>query len=104
MLSAATDQLEWPLTFCTHSFSAPELTTIAPNTDFSSAMIWFEPFEPGLSVDLPKLAFVAGSVDFVGVVNKYVVTNYTIENAACPSVWHYTNVLASVYPCLCCGT
>ncbi|OQE92449.1 hypothetical protein PENNAL_c0007G08814 [Penicillium nalgiovense] len=52
------------------SFSAPELTTIAPNTDFSSAMIWFEPFEPGLSVDLPKLAFVAGSVDFVGVVNN----------------------------------
>ncbi|KAJ5464082.1 hypothetical protein N7475_007217 [Penicillium sp. IBT 31633x] len=52
------------------SFSAPELTTIATSTDFSSAMIWFEPFEPGLSVDLPKLAFVNGSVEFVGVVNN----------------------------------
>ncbi|KAL3454194.1 hypothetical protein BJX65DRAFT_85148 [Aspergillus insuetus] len=51
------------------SFSAPELTTIAPAGNYGSAMLWVEPYEPGVSLDLPKLAFVNGSVQVDGVIN-----------------------------------
>ncbi|KAJ0414753.1 hypothetical protein BJY00DRAFT_294536 [Aspergillus carlsbadensis] len=52
------------------SFSAPELTTISPITDYISGMIWFKPYEPGFTIDLPKLAYVNGTVVFNGVVNN----------------------------------
>jgi hypothetical protein len=37
-------------------------------------MLWVEPYEPGLSIDLPKLGFVNGSVVLDGVINAYVMT------------------------------
>jgi hypothetical protein len=57
----------------THSFSAPELTTIAPAGNYSSGKLEFEPYEPNLSIDLPKLAFVNGSVEIHGMINRFVI-------------------------------